>query len=188
MLGETLESNTCTIDLNEKDIRFCLFNCTGYGPKKELIQHFIRKEKINLMFLTETWVKVGNNIPSEFLSHSSRVSDTRGSRGVVVIGNLEVRTLYSSPSGDALVITCCGVTFMLCYFAPALNTDEVQGKLTYLINQYSISTRTILLGDFNCHHTLFGDKFNCSRGIKVVDMLMKARFKLRNTPGIYTYV
>ena len=85
-------------------LKIALFNANGISNKLELITQFIQKQQINLLFITETWIKPDGAIPHQVISHSSRsTNDKKGSRGIAVIGNTTVDTIFASNQGDLLI-------------------------------------------------------------------------------------
>lgn len=159
---------TKSIAINRKDKNFeCkmgLMNCRSINNKTAIISLFIVDSQIDVIFLTETWLKTGlhsewnlaDATPNGFKSHSIPRDSGRGG-GLAIIHKdcLKVSVLPHlcfSTFESALYQIKAGIKqfhVLLIYRPPCKSVSEFISNFSDQLSSMSLYSELVVLGDFN---------------------------------------
>ncbi|XP_049891926.1 uncharacterized protein LOC126384729 isoform X1 [Epinephelus moara] len=147
----------------EKDLHLALFNARSIANKTFLLNDFFVSRKLDFMFLTETWLHVGESTPlSELLPpgclflSSPRLTGRGGGLASVFKSSFQCQqSLPGSFSSFELQTFVLNLTSpILCalvYRPPHLNKDFIQDFGDFLAETTLRYDRVLIVGDFNIH-------------------------------------
>uniref|UniRef100_A0A669B0J7 Reverse transcriptase domain-containing protein n=1 Tax=Oreochromis niloticus TaxID=8128 RepID=A0A669B0J7_ORENI len=148
-----------------------LFNVRSLTNKTFIVSDFFTVTGLDLLFMTETWIRPGESFPfSELLPpncaffSSPRPSGRGGGLAVVFRNKFRVRHLPSPmfPSFEAQLLELAGTPLTLCvviYRPPKYNKTFINDFGDFLASLYLNYDRVLITGDFNIHICCKDDVF-----------------------------
>lgn len=142
------------------------------NTKKILLENYSKKEKIDIIMLSETWFKEDKTpkLPNFNCTYKNRQD---GYGGVAIFVNKNVQyeefKLFNLEVIEAIAIKTIqlnkNMVIISIYIPPNANQKSVKEELLILMDQINkIKEDTILAGDFNAHNQIWGDNKTCRRG------------------------
>ena len=173
----------CTLPIEPNQLRIATWNATGLKDRLDDLVGYMDGNQIHIMVITETWYRPSEGLPSIVRSTSSIAqlvetsSRSRGHAGVSVIINPWVKSRFTrnvefiakdNINGSFVVFKCAGITFIGIYRSPSSEIDT-RNFIDTIMNKYSIpnSEPLVLLGDFNCRHSHWGDTTTNYQGLEL---------------------
>ncbi|KAF4527282.1 hypothetical protein B566_EDAN007003 [Ephemera danica] len=165
----------------QQHCNIAFWNARGLTNKKISTEDFLFSQNIDIFGISETKFKyLTNQVYKHYnLIHSSNLNGQAGI-AFLVRRNLSFQTIdinVCSATLNAMVITVninsLILTIILIYSAPTapLTLNNLNNILTKSRFQSSYSNKLIIGGDFNAHHTLWGGRFNSSKGNEIVKFI-----------------
>ncbi len=140
-----------------------LWNCQSAVNKADFITSITSHSRLNLMALTETWIKPEDNAtPGAFsnnfsFSHTPRLTGRGGGTGLLISNNwkftpLSSRSIKSSFESHSVTITYpLKLNVIVVYRPPGPLVKFVEELDLLLSNFPEDGTPLVILGDFNIH-------------------------------------
>lgn len=155
-------------------------NCRGVKGRLDKINDFLRRERgVNVMVLSETWLREGEAQPSfegceVVVDERGVVSEgaSRASGGLLVLARLGVQVKVHHSSREMAVLSVGEVRVIGCYFRPYHSEENKTGSVKdkvfrehweTLEGEVALHENTVIVGDFNAHG-LQDDTVNYPRG------------------------
>ncbi len=140
-----------------------LWNCQSAVNKADFITSITSHSRLNLMALTETWIKPEDNATPAALSnnfsfsHTPRLTERGGGTGLLISNNwkftpLSSQSINSSFESHSVTITYpLKIHFVVVYCPPGPLVNFVEEFDLLLSTFPEDGTALIILGDFNIH-------------------------------------
>lgn len=180
-----------------QEIMCILLNTTGLFNKIDFIKAETVKQKVDVWFLTETWLKTNICVPGFhcYNAVNQNSDNPRGSAGcsVLISSNIDVNDIKLISKDDKygrfLILKIFEVAFCVIYLSPSLNTQEAMGILThcYFETARENQNRMMMIGDFNAHMQYLENKPSRPRGLAILKFIEEKRLKIFNRPSDFTF-
>ncbi len=140
-----------------------LWNCQSAVNKSDLITSITSHSRLNLMALTETWIKPEDNATPGALSnnfsfsHTPRLTGRGGGTGLLISNNWKFTPLSSSSINSSFESHSVTITyplkihFVVVYRPPGPLVNFVEEFDLLLSTFPEDGTPLVILGDFNIH-------------------------------------
>lgn len=171
-------------------------NVQSLRKSKDEVIRVLNEENYDVGLLSETWTKWGEEDSRQYkLSgyHSvlSSRSDGYGGVGVFIHKNWNYEPISVTVNSD--LIQCAAVNIMklnivvvAIYVSPSISNDDFEDNMESLFHQLN-TPRTVLGGDFNCHHYVWGNEKCDRKGAILMDIINNSNLILLNN-GAKTFV
>jgi len=157
---------------------------SGHYKTSEL-EEILRTNKISVMGITETWLHHGIlpndiNIPGYSTIHrKDRQGKTGGGVAILISDTLpskrrvDLETCDSNWEDVWVEVTVAGNKVLVsCVYRPPVAPDSFFDQFETSISKVATEKGTIVItGDFNCHHTDWGDTSTDNNALNLVDIL-----------------
>ena len=147
------------------------WNCQSVSSKKCDLIYLANKYNPFIIAISETWLKPGKtfNLSGYSTIREDRPDGFAGS--ALMIKNSFPYSHISLPTHSdcfqALAVCCQNITFLSVYIPyPSL---PILQELDFIFS--SLPKPFVVLGDFNCHHHVWGSATTNSVGVKLLDMI-----------------
>ena len=166
------------------------WNCQGLKPKFDEISIILEQQKPSIFCLQETFLKLNDNVTLKgFDIYSYIHSDCQrpsGASSIFVKSSCPQRNIVLTTELQATAVSVTldkEITICSVYIPPSftLKTEHIDSLLKQLPSPY------LLLGDFNGHNILWGNKENNSRGELIENFITNNDICLMNGKS-YTYM
>lgn len=146
------------------------WNARSVLPKKHEVTHLINLYNPAIFAISETWLtpRLHFNIPGYSVLRDDR-PDGYGGAAILVNNSISFSPLSFPPHGDeinAVGVNLLGIDIISIYI-PSPNPLCFQ----FIKNICAVRKPTIILGDFNCHHSLWGSDHCDGPGLDLVDLI-----------------
>ena len=166
------------------------WNCRGLKPKFDEISIILEQQKPSIFCLQETFLKPNDNVTLKgFNIYNYIHSDCQrpsGGSSILVKSSCPQRNIVLTTELQATAVSVTldkEITICSIYIPPSftLKTEHLDSLLKQLPSPY------LLLGDFNGHNILWGNKENNSRGELIENFITNNDICLMNDKS-YTYM
>ena len=161
--------------VSDEALRVCLINSQSVNPvgKAELISDYLIENNLDIMFITETWLRSGDEpkckelTPAGYLTASfPRPSGVGGGIAIICKQHLHTVSSFSDTipfphsTFEAVEMTVATSTTLsfLCIYRPPPNTNNGLNDANFFdefalaLDHYNVTSHSaIILGDFNIH-------------------------------------
>ena len=157
--------------------------------KVDNIKSFIRKERIDILVIVETWLQPGDTVAIRPVAVDIRnnrrdVNVCRGSGGIMVITNNNyknrVKIKEISDNNNWVRLEIDEITVVCTYLTPTVVQDEVDDFWNRMEILAQRDEDLIILGDFNSRMgQVTGDHYKNSRGRRLIEFLPQSSMEIR---------
>lgn len=176
-------------------IKIMHFNIRSLRAGKDMIEHYLNTENVDIAMLSEHWLK-----PNEYIAINNYKLSTEcrinGYGGVAFLVNKNIQFKINKMKNylpiETMGITTLNLTKNLIlisiYIAPGVNINLIKKQFTNLINDYNHVNNVLIAGDINAHHPLWENNSKVdNKGIAIADILNLSNFIILNN-GEHTYI
>lgn len=163
-------------------------NIRSLYSNKNLLEYLLNKEDIDVVLLSETWLKNEEfNISGYNIHLCNRIDGYGGVAVMVKKKYISKKITYNhniEPIEHVWVEVLCQnktFNFSSIYIPPNVNLDIIKPKFETYIDSIQHKTRMIFGGDINAYHPLWDndDKTN-GRGSALADIISNSHFRIMN--------
>lgn len=150
--------------------RILQWNCHSITNKKSDLIFLINKHNPSILSVSETWLRPGSNFKlSRYVDVRSDRQDGFGGVGLFLKNNINFSyvTVPSHNSFDIVAVRVNNFTIVSIYIPSP--TKSIISSVISIIK--SLPKPLLVLGDFNCHHTVWGSELSNSTGSFLLDSL-----------------
>lgn len=180
------------VNLNQTILNLIQWNCQSLLPKKALLEHFIVREKIHIIALSETWLdqETSFRINGYNIVRSDR-SDGYGGVALLIEKSIKFYTCSSTNSAikgldllHVIVTNCQYLRNIIVVYCPQwVSTSKAVWDYLFSVDE----SKTLILGDFNGHHLNWSSK-NDPRGCQIFDSIIDYNYSSLNDSSSPTRV
>jgi len=158
--------------INQKEISLLQTNITSLKRNKEELERMMNANKITIACITETWMKEEEvnkvNVSNYNLVTSNR-EDGYGGSAIYIRKNLAYKVIKHDIKDKEVQITEIKLTrekinIVSVYMSPQLKINRFRENVSKLLHNRSGNQKNIITGDLNCHHKIWGNPTNDSKG------------------------
>lgn len=179
-------------------IKIIQLNIKSARANKSLLDHYINKNKIDIVILSETWLKKDEiyHIPNYKIETSN---SPNGYGGVAIFTKNNIRIRYTTKTINNLepieIIEIHttnlieNLKIISIYIPPKTNYNNphIINKFKTLLDLYNNETHTIIAGDINAHNPLWESNHTSdARGDALAEIILDSDFLTLNN-GDHTY-
>lgn len=182
-------------NISKEDLNIYFLNCNSISNKLSEIKEFLSETKVDIMCLTETWIK---KFEPKFKNYSTvwkhRMDRPGGGLGFLINSNISYRAWpLTEYNNGALEIQAIEIYLSNTNTLKLINTYNPGKNVTEQeINHYleQIGNSFIIVGDFNAHSNILNTETTQSNrtGRTIENLLIEGKLCLVNPPNLYTYL
>lgn len=187
------------VGLPAGQVRFGSINVAGLAGKSHLVERLMDEERIDLLFLSETWTAPGTaaRLCSGVVASQefARAGAGRCHYGQCIVASKErlqdVRILFEDTSAEKsfIAVSLWSVVFVCCYFRPRESVEWIEQCLDKLEELIPWSHPVVIMGDLNARHQDFGDHAANSYGAALLRFMRRLELtRPRPRHGKWTFV
>ena len=174
------------------EIKTCLYNAPGLRKKYDNIKNFMKQKEIDLVLITETWIKKNTQLTQKLLCPSICDKDcNRGMAGTgFIVNSVKNNMKFTEVSKDEedgrfSIVESNNLVIVVCYLSPSMSLEEVQSTIELIFEKLraKMNKKIVFAGDFNCKHASLNTTTTCPRGEFLFEFLSRRGFNLRNSIG-----
>lgn len=165
------------------DCKIIQWNCRSIVPKKHDLIYLLNKHSPVVVALSETWLKPGYlfKVPGYTCLRDDRYDGYGGVallvRNSIDFSRISFSSLISNDAINIVGIKIYNISIVSIYLARS--SFIILNSINNLLS--SLSDPFLLLGDFNCHHQMFGCGTTDTNGVHLVEILDLQNLCLLNT-------
>lgn len=169
-----------------RNLQILQWNCQSLRRKIAELQH--NATNFDVLLISETWLTPSDNIYLRGFDVVRKDRPDRKGGGVAIFVNnkLKYKRVPSLFDCDGKLELCAIELFLhdakflvlSCYKPPDIKISSLSWHRFF--NQFRLEDRVLIGGDFNSHHTLWGDIHICDEGSKLVDTYLDSNFGILN--------
>lgn len=160
-------------------LRVGFVNINGITSKVKGVSDFFKAERLDILFLVETWLLPNAGVPLKgvFLNMHLSEKDMQqhnggrlGREGIIVLARPEVhsliKVLHESETKRWVLLKVEEYYVVCCYFSPSTDKDEILEMFKYIYEHDEVDIEyTMFVGDYNARMmALTGDSYQNARG------------------------
>lgn len=153
-------------------------NIRSLGNKKDIVEHYLEANKIDVAILCETWMRNDNIKFSKYEILAKNRPDGFGGVAIVISKRLKydiiAQTNYDPiESIEAIIYTKDKkYKFISFYNRPRTDSSQLRSSFQKLIDDNALTKNLIIAGDINCHNSLWEkDSANDLKGEIIADII-----------------
>lgn len=156
-----------------KSLKILQWNVLSFNKRKPNLLNFLSQNKFDILVLSETWQRSSEIRIRGFTAVQVNRPDGRGGVAILISNEIYYKRIDIKKNFNDAIEACAvyleqyKLSVVSIYKTP--KKEVTTGDWDNLFSQFS--TDTILCGDFNCHHTLWGSTQNFNNGNRLVSAL-----------------
>lgn len=184
------------MDSRKKGIKIIQCNIQSVSKHKEELQRTLMTGSYTAAFLSETWSKPENENSRMYnISGYNRVLNSRhdGYGGAAIyihkdygFQHISIPLTSDGTQSVAIYVPILKIVFAAVYFSPSIPLNDLQQDINLILTALAKFPKVIFGGDFNCHHTLWGNEKTTPKGATILQAINTSDLILLND-GSPTY-
>ena len=169
------------------NIKASFININGIVNKVDFIRDYVNKEKVDVMFIVETWLQKGDNVAIRPITADIRqtnVNSSRGTGGIMVLTSNRLKSSVKIKKVDKnnnwIQVEVGNMQIVCAYMPPTMEDIDIKEFWREMDLLGREDDDLIIVGDFNSRMgSITGDTKKNTRGIKLIKFLNQSSLELR---------
>lgn len=160
--------------LTNINIKILQWNSRSIVANKASLLDYLKDNPVDVIVLSETWLKPDTKIYINgfHLVHEYR-NDGKGGVGIFISRTISFSKININKNFNNQIEICAvtldryNISIVSVYKPPTINATKADWQNIFL----QFQNETVVCGDFNAHHCLWGSLQNCNQGLRLVEAI-----------------